>query len=107
MIHELKIDREYFDAIVRGDKKFEVRKDDRGYEVGHYLALNETKRTIPYNGSDYTGRSMLVKVTYIFDDDDYCKEGYVVMGIKQMTVVDGFGGSVMKILGKESVCSES
>lgn len=31
-IHELKILPEYFEAVVSGDKRFEIRKNDRNYE---------------------------------------------------------------------------
>lgn len=40
MIHELKCWPEYFDAIARGEKAFEVRYDgDRGFSVGDELKL--------------------------------------------------------------------
>lgn len=39
-IHELKIKKEYFNAIDSYEKSFEYRKDDRGYKVGDLLALN-------------------------------------------------------------------
>ena len=39
MIHELKTWPEFFDAVERGEKTFEVRKDDRGFQVGDELRL--------------------------------------------------------------------
>lgn len=39
MIHELKTWPEFFDAVERGDKTFEVRLDDRGFQVGDELVL--------------------------------------------------------------------
>ena len=41
MIHELKTLPEYFEAVRKGDKTFELREDDRNFKVGDYLALNE------------------------------------------------------------------
>ena len=76
MIHELKIKREYFDAVANYKKTFEVRRNDRDFKVGDYLGLNE------YDEAEHTGRSLLCQVVYILDDAAYCKEGYVVMGIK-------------------------
>ena len=29
MIHELKCEKQFFDAVVNGEKTFEIRKDDR------------------------------------------------------------------------------
>lgn len=76
MIHELKIDKKYFDAGIDVRKTFEVRKNDRNFQVGDFLALNEM-----FEGA-YTGRSVLALVRYILDEPEYCKDGFVTMGIK-------------------------
>lgn len=75
MIYQLKIRPEYFHDVVSGKKPFEVRFNDRNYKVGDYLALNEC------SDSGYTGRSCLVRVTYVLDDETFCKSGFVIMGI--------------------------
>ncbi|MEX1547898.1 ASCH/PUA domain-containing protein [Enterococcus sp. C54] len=73
-IHELKILPEYFEAVVSGDKRFEIRKNDRNYQKGDILRLNE------YQDGQYTGRFHVVEITYI---TDYAQQdGYVVLGIK-------------------------
>lgn len=76
MIHELKIDRQYFIPVSQGKKTFEVRKNDRDFQCGDFLALNET-----YDGK-HTGDAILVIVQYILNNPDYCKDGFVIMGIK-------------------------
>lgn len=73
-IHELKILSEYFWDIVVEQKTFEIRKNDRDFQVGDHLILKEFKREKP------TRRWIAVEVTYITDYEQ--KEGYVVMGIK-------------------------
>lgn len=40
-VHKVKCWIPYFDAIVAGDKKFDVRRDDRGYETGDYIQLEK------------------------------------------------------------------
>lgn len=47
MHHELKTWPRYFDAVKRGDKSFEVRRDDRGYAVGDTLVLREFEPDAP------------------------------------------------------------
>jgi len=74
-IHSLKIIKEYFILILSGKKTFEIRKDDRGYEVGDLLRLNEWL----YEKKTYTGRHTLKQVLYI---SDYAqRDGYVVMSL--------------------------
>lgn len=73
--HYLKIRPEYYRAIERGEKTFEVRFNDRNFQKYDVLHLEE------YTGEEYTGRVIDVDVTYILDNPDYCKEGYVIMGI--------------------------
>ena len=85
MIHALKIEPEYFEAIKNREKTFEVRENDRDFSVGDYLALNEYLA----DTGQYTGRGIIVKVLYVLDDDKYCKFGYVILGIWYLgTVLD-------------------
>lgn len=78
MKHSLKILPEYFDAIVSGKKTFEVRFNDRDYQVDDILLLQE------WVDGQYTGRSQETKVTYLLDNPHYCKEGYVIMAINRL-----------------------
>lgn len=80
MIHALKILPEYFDEIATGIKSFEIRKNDRPYRTGNYVALNE------WNREQYTGKRILQKIVYILDDPEYCKEGYVVLGLEPCAI---------------------
>ena len=78
MKHNLKILPEYFDAIVSGKKTFEVRFNDRDYQVDDILLLQE------WVDGQYTGRSLEAKVTYLLDNPRYCQEGYVIMSINRL-----------------------
>lgn len=80
MIHELKIKPEFFEDCACGKKTFEVRLYDRPFEIGDYLALNE------WDGERHTGRCALFAVTYILDDEEYCKPGYVIMSIEPCAI---------------------
>ena len=90
-IHEVKCLPEYFAPVTDGSKKFEFRKNDRGYEVGDFLAMNE------HDGERYTGRSMLLKIGYILDPNEVaeCVPGYVVLSVEPVAVLpDGRGGPI-------------
>ena len=75
-IHKLKIDSKYFDAVLKGFKTFEIRKNDRNYKVGDKLILQE------YDPEKQvcTGYELLVFVTYITNFAQ--KMDYVVMAIR-------------------------
>lgn len=75
--HSLKILPEYFEAVLIGDKTFEIRKNDRNYQVGDKLILKE------WNGKNYTGNVIKKEIIYILDDNSgFVLTGYVVMSIK-------------------------
>lgn len=76
-VHELKIWPEYFEAVTLEDKKFEVRKNDRDFQVGDTLILREW---VTLTGQ-YTGRYVNAIVTYILSDKPFVPEGYVIMSI--------------------------
>ena len=74
-IHDLKIAPPYYAAVVSGDKTFEVRYNDRDYQVGDILNLNE------YLAGNFTGRGITKQITYMLDDADYCKEGFIILAL--------------------------
>ena len=78
MIHELKLRREIFEYVRFGIKKIEIRKDDRGFNVGDTLVLKE----IDEAGNE-TGRYLLRKVVYIYRGE-FCLPGYCVMSISAL-----------------------
>lgn len=80
--HYLKISPEYFRAIEKNEKTFEVRYNDRNYKKSDILILQE------WLNGEYTGREIIAEVTYMLDDPNYCKEGYVILGIKVITIYD-------------------
>lgn len=78
MTHELKCWPEYFDAIYIGEKRFEVRKNDRNYTVGDSLYLREWSPQF----QAYTGRTLVLQINYILQGGQFgIEEGYVVMSI--------------------------
>lgn len=64
--HEVKIHSCFYDRILSGQKRFEIRKNDRDYQIGDWMHL--------VDGS----RKLAVKIIYISDFEQ--KDGYVVIG---------------------------
>lgn len=76
MIHALKTATKYFEESAAGIKSFEIRRNDRPYSLGDYVALNE------WTIEGYTGRCALYKIIYILNNKEFCKEGYITLGLK-------------------------
>lgn len=103
--HELKTDPEVFQLVKRGEKTFEIRKDDRGFAVGDVLHLRETA----YSGTQmrdgaaliYTGDELRVRVLSILRGPVYgLADGWVIMGIArthQSTAPSGQGQAVPEL----------
>jgi hypothetical protein len=84
MLHELKTWEKYFQLMTSGEKTFELRKNDRGFLVGHELLLREYNE----DTQSYTGQTLRRKVTCILqssEDEDFgLKPGYCVMGLEKI-----------------------
>lgn len=87
MTHYLKTWSEEFSQVWDGYKKFEIRKDDRGYQVGDTLVLEEgdlggagmTDHDLTFV---YTGRVIEVNVMYILKGGKFgIEKDYVAMSI--------------------------
>lgn len=76
--HELKCRTEYFQRVVSGQKTFEIRKNDRDYQVGDVLVLKEIgPEGYPDHGAYEVCRAKIVYMTN-FEQ----KDNYVVLGIE-------------------------
>lgn len=63
--HQLKILPEYFQAVIDGRKKAELRTNDRDFNVGDYLLLAEWES----GAAEYTGREIRVEISDITQCD--------------------------------------
>ncbi|MDE2467395.1 MAG: DUF3850 domain-containing protein [Bradyrhizobium sp.] len=86
--HFLKTLLPYFDAVERGEKNFEVRRDDRGYQKGDILVLrcwNDKTLGWVYDGSRLGSpiKEMRKRIIYILTGGQFGIEpGFVVMGLE-------------------------
>lgn len=79
LLHEVKIASSYYVDIISGKKKFELRKNDRGYKVGDGLKMLE------FADGKYTGRTIDADIIYMLDDYTGLEEGYCILGIDVIT----------------------
>ncbi len=81
-LHELKTWPEYFYAIENGTKTFELRVNDRDFQVGDILVLKEYRPHF----ETFTGREIRKRVSYVMShglaaENEILREGYVALGI--------------------------
>lgn len=94
MVHSVKCLPEYFEPLYEGTKTFEVRKNDRFYRIGDYLAVNEfypleREASVPeffrrFPDGFYSDRFALFRITYILDNPLYCLEDYVILSLERV-----------------------
>jgi ASC-1-like (ASCH) protein len=76
--HKLKCWEVYYQAIVSGVKKCEIRLNDRGYSVGDTLLLEE----LSGENGELTGAWFRVRVTHIVEVFIGLRPGYIAMSIE-------------------------
>lgn len=85
--HELKTDPAVFDEVAAGRKTFEIRFNDRNFQVGNKLVLRRTRLTgwtmkqcnLPL---EYTGEQVERTVTHILRGPLYgLAAGWVIMSL--------------------------
>jgi len=84
-VHDLKIYPEYWEDIATGKKTFEVRKNDRDYQVGDLLLFRKFDHA--KNDYLYFNEVMVCDVTYVVDLAKIGIEGYVGMQIKPRKIL--------------------
>ena len=79
--HHIKLKAQYCDPVLHGEKTFEVRDNDRGYQKGDYIVFipvseDETQIFHPIEKEEYI-------ITYVHSGLGL-KEGYVVFGFENV-----------------------
>lgn len=80
MHHNLKLFTKYFQPVVDGKKRSEVRINDRKYRVGDTVTLREGQQEL--DGFKYTGRKVSARISYI--DDFGLRHGYVNLSLRDV-----------------------
>lgn len=97
---ELKTWPRHFQAIWDGRKSFELRRNDRGFQVGDVLYLREWEPSLQYaisGGGQYLGRWVTAEVTYMLtefeEQPEFVPDNWVIMSLK--VEHKGEGGQVL------------
>jgi hypothetical protein len=88
-VHELKCWPEFFEGHIDKTKTFELRKDDRGFQVGDFLWLREWNPK--ENPPVYTNREALRKITGILHGSKCpvnwgLAKDYVILSLSHSTI---------------------
>lgn len=89
-LHELKIKHKYLVDIAKGVKTFELRKNDRDYQVGDLIRFIDIRQS-NNNNCDcdiYIDKDTLYRITYILKDvPEYgLDKDYCILGIKKLEI---------------------
>ena len=87
-LHELKIKHEYLIEVDRGRKTFELRKNDRDYQVGdliHFVDIDGNNHII---GNPAYNKKLVFQITYVLKDvPEYgLDKDYCILGIKKLKI---------------------
>lgn len=83
MTHKIKILESFADAVVRGDKTFEVRKNDRGYQKGDLVQFTVLYDSDKCEMCSHPLMEQTYEITYVLSGWGI-EDGYVVFGIRKV-----------------------
>lgn len=83
-IHKLKILNDFADSVVVGDKTFEIRENDRGYQKGDFIQF----QAIEKNGYEINHiiNKKMYEITFVLNGWGI-KNGYVALAIKENSIL--------------------
>lgn len=98
-LHELKILHKYLVEVDLGNKTFELRKNDRDYQVGdliHFIDIREDDSTTNKNKIEpYIDENTLYRITYVLKDvEKYgLDRDYCILAIKKLNIKEVYDES--------------
>lgn len=110
-VHRLKCWPQFYAKVRTNEKRYEIRKDDRDFQVGDYLDLSEWDphhADFPGPGDAmvmgaHTGRSLMRRVSYLMRDFPGLAPGYVLMSIAPIEDAPAASGEARLEIAGEGV----
>ena len=81
MVHNIKIRQSFAEAVLNGDKIFEVRKNDRGYQKGDLICFTVLYDSDGLEMVNHPLHNKCYEITYVLSGWGI-EDGYCVFGIK-------------------------
>lgn len=85
--HELKVHPQFWPALKRAEKPFEIRKNDRKFHVGDLCVFKEWNPEFGYTESG----TIAYPITYVLAHEDFplgLQPGYVALGFGVLSQMD-------------------
>lgn len=79
--HKIKLLLNFCDDVLSGDKRFEIRENDRGYQKGDRVVFQPYEPSNPFVKHPITDK--VYEITYVLNGWGL-KDGYVVFGIREV-----------------------
>lgn len=88
MFHHLKVHPAPFQQLWTGEKTFELRLNDRGFEVGDVVHLQEWSPET----KTYSGRGLLRRITHMLLAGEFpgLQDGFCVLSLSRQSLEDEF-----------------
>lgn len=82
--HQIKLRESFCDAVKSGEKNFEIRKNDRGYNKGDRITFIPISNDNNWHKIEHPVCKKIYEITYVLSGWGL-KPGFVVFGIKEVT----------------------
>lgn len=87
-IHEIKLHENYVDAVKSGEKNFEVRNNDRGYQKGDRIKFTVVEGGLGLTSILQPLEDKLYEITYVHSGLGM-EKNFVVLGIREAITSKG------------------
>lgn len=83
MIHKIKLNEKFCDAVLEKRKTFEIRKNDRGYQTGDYIQFIPIEDDCTLRCIEHPLKDKTYEITYMLNGWGLPSD-YVVFSIKEV-----------------------
>lgn len=101
-IHNLKLLEQFADAVASGEKNFEIRINDRGFQKGDLVQFHVVALDPPHVAKEHPVNDMYFEITYVLTGFEISKD-YCVFGIRRDRTDDALAGRIKVEIKPENI----